>query len=262
METVTSADGTRIAYWQEGAGPPLLLVHGGVCDHLAWYFVVPLLANKFTLYTYDRRGRGESGDTPPYAVEREVEDIAAMLKAIGEPSHLLGHSAGGMLALLAAEQTDDLLCLILYEPAFVVEGVRERPAPEALDKMKALLAAGDRDEVIRMAIRETVGFSEPEIAILEAGPDWEQLRSVAHAIPQDWELWNQSFDARRASTVRARTLLLLGSDSPQWLQAATRAVLAALPCATLQVLQGQQHHAMMTAPDMFALAVVRFVEQG
>ena len=83
------------------------MAHGGLCDRFAWYFVVPLLARKFTVYTFDRRGRGASGDTPPYAAEREREDIAAILRAIGEPVHLLGHSAGGILALQTAERTRD-----------------------------------------------------------------------------------------------------------------------------------------------------------
>jgi pimeloyl-ACP methyl ester carboxylesterase len=262
MKTVTSADGTRIAFWREGAGPPLLLVHGGVCDHLAWYFVVPLLARKFTVFTYDRRGRGESGDTPPYAVEREVEDIVAMLKAIGEPAHLLGHSAGGILALLAAERWDDLLSLTLYEPAFVVEGARDRPAPEVLDKMKALLAVGDRDEVIRIAMRETLDLPESEIAKMGAGPGWENLIAVAHTIPYDWELWDEPLVEERVRKVQTRALLLMGSESPSWLQVGTEAVLAALPCARLEVLQGQEHLATVTAPEMFAQVVVRFVEQG
>lgn len=262
METVTSADGTLIAFWREGSGPPLLLVHGGACDHLAWYYVVPLLARRFTVYTYDRRGRGESGNTSPYSVEREVEDIAAMLKAIGEPAHLLGHSAGGMLALMAAGRNEDLLSMMLYEPAFLIEGARERPGPETLKKMQSLLAAGDRDEVIRIAIRQTVEFSEDDIAAMETGPGWEQLRSVAHAIPQDWLLWEQPFVAERVSTVKTRTLVLLGSQSPAWLQLAAQAVLAALPSATLELLQGQQHHAIITAPEMFAQAVVSFAEQG
>src|SRR5580698_2862875 len=138
METVTSADGTRIAFWRAGSGP-LLLVHGGICDHFAWYFVTPQLAQRFTVYAFDRRGRGASGDTPPYAAAREVEDIAALLQAIGEPAHLLGHSAGGILALQAAERAHDLLSLILYEPAFVIDGARERPGPETLEKIRSLL---------------------------------------------------------------------------------------------------------------------------
>ena len=188
METVTSADGTRIAFWREGSGPPLLLVHGGICDHFAWYFVVPLLAQRFTVYTFDRRGRGASGDTPPYAPERERQDIAGMLRAIGEPAHLLGHSAGGILALQAAGRAHDLLSLILYEPAFVVDGARERPGLESLEKMRRLLAAGDRDEVVRTAMRESVGAPDTEIAALAAGPGWTHLLEVAPAIPYDWKI--------------------------------------------------------------------------
>ena len=261
METAASADGTRIAYWREGSGPPLLLVHGGVCDHLAWHFVLPFLARSFTVYTFDRRGRGESGDTLPFAVEREVEDIEAMLRAIGEPAHLLGHSAGGILALLAAERTDKLLSLILYEPAFVVDGTRQRPGPEVLKRMQGLLAAGDRDEVIRTAIRETLDLTEEHIAAMGAGPGWQHLRAVAHTVPYDWQLWDEPLVPERVNAVQTRTLLLTGSESPTWLQIGTRAVLAALPNATLEVLEGQEHHATVTAPETFAQVVVDFASR-
>jgi pimeloyl-ACP methyl ester carboxylesterase len=260
MEFATSQDGTQIAYWCEGSGTPLLLVHGGVCDHMAWYYVTPLLARNFTVFAYDRRGRGESSDTPPYAVERELDDIAAMLRVIGEPAHLLGHSAGGILALLAAERTDNLLRLILYEPAFVVDGARPRPAPQIIEKMKSLLAAGDRAEVVRIAMRETLGLSESEIAAMGGGPGWDQLLSVAHAIPSDFELWNVPLAEEQVRAVQTRALLLMGSESPEWLQIGARAVKAALPNASLEVLNGQEHHATITAPEMFAQAVIDFVQ--
>lgn len=260
-EEATSTDGTRIAYWREGQGPPLLLVHGGASDHMAWYFVAPLLARDFEVFTYDRRGRGESGDTLPYGVEREVEDVVAMLNAIGQPAHLVGHSAGGILALLAAEHVSNLLSLTLYEPAFVVEGTRERPSYEVLGKMKSLLSEGNRDELIRMVMRETLGLPESEIDAMSAGPGWEHLLAVAHAVPYDWELWMERMDGERAGTVRTRALLLMGSESPAWLQAGTKAVAAALPCARLQVLAGQEHLATMTAPELFAEAVASFANQ-
>jgi pimeloyl-ACP methyl ester carboxylesterase len=258
METVASADGTRIAFWRAGSGPPLLLVHGGICDHFAWYFVAPLLARQFTVYTFDRRGRGDSGDTPPYAAQREVEDIAALLQAIGEPAHLLGHSAGGILAVQAAERAHDLLSLILYEPAFVIDGARERPGREILEKMRSLLAAGNRDETVRIAMRESVGASEAEIAALAAGPGWDRLLAVADAIPNDWMLWEERFNSKSASTIRMRTLMLTGSESPSWLRQGTAAILFALPDARMVVLPGQAHSAMITAPDLFAQAVIEF----
>ena len=256
--TATSADGTPIAFWRQGQGPPLLLVHGGACDHLAWYFVVPSLAQAFTVYTYDRRGHGESGNVLPYAVEREVEDVEAMLVAIGEPAHLLGHSAGGILALEAAERVDNLLSLILYEPAYVVPGARERPNPEVLGQMNALLSTGNRAEVVRIAIRETLGLSEAEISAMEQGPGWEQLCSVADAIPYDWKLWDRELDLRRLSAVRAQVLVLMGSQSPQWLKIAAETLASALPGAALRVLEGQAHSAMISSPALFAHAVEEF----
>ena len=260
METVTSADGTRIAYWREGSGPPLLMVHGGICDHFAWYFVVPLLARKFTVYTFDRRGRGASGDTPPYASEREREDIAAMLQAIGEPAHLLGHSAGGILALQTAEKVRDLLSLILYEPGYIIDGSREYPAPEVLAKMKSLLSEGDRDTALRIAMRESVGVSEAEIAALASGPAWTRLLAVASGIPNDWMLWQEQFSPEAVREIRTPALILMGTESPAWLRHGTQAVHAALPSSRLTLLPAQGHSAMITGPQLFAQAVIDFVE--
>jgi pimeloyl-ACP methyl ester carboxylesterase len=237
----------------------MLLVHGGACDHMAWYYVAPLLAKSFTVYSYDRRGRGESGDTPPYTAEKELEDMEALMKAIGEPVHLVGHSAGGILALLTTERGHALRSMTLYEPAFIVDGARKRPGPELVAKMESLLAAGDRAEVVRMAMRETLELPESEIAAMGAGPGWEQLLSVAHSIPCDFKLWDEPFVAERAQKVEARTLVLMGSESPEWLQTGTRAVKEALPNARLEVMQGQAHLATVTAPEMFAQAVIDFV---
>jgi pimeloyl-ACP methyl ester carboxylesterase len=251
---VPSADGTRIAYWREGSGPSLLLVHGGACDPMAWCCVVPRLARRFRAYSYDRRGGRESGDTAPYAVERELEDLAAMLRAIGQPVHLLGHSTGGILALLGAQSGHHLLSLMLYQPAFVVEGAGKWPGTEMLAKMQSLLALGDRGEVVQMAIRETLELPEGEIAAMAAGPGWEPLLSAALTIPYDWTVWHQPLAEERVHAVRTPTLLLMGSESPQWLQVGTKAVFAALSDARLQVLAGQHHLATVTAPEQFAQA--------
>jgi pimeloyl-ACP methyl ester carboxylesterase len=258
MYTAISEDGTPIAYWREGSGPPLLLVHGGACDHYAWYSVTPMLARTFTVYALDRRGRGQSGDTPPHTVARELEDIVAVLGAIGEPAHLLGHSAGAILALGAAERAETLRSLILYEPPFIIHGARPRPAPEILERMKALLAAGDHDEVLRIAMRESIDVPEEQIERMKAGPGWEHLRAVAPAIPYDWKLWDERLEPGRLARLRMPALLLLGSESPAWLHVGTKAVLAALPNARLAMLPGQAHAAMVTAPELFAQAVARF----
>jgi pimeloyl-ACP methyl ester carboxylesterase/AcrR family transcriptional regulator len=261
MDTTVSADSTRIAFWKRGSGPPLLLMHGGLCDHLAWYFVTPMLARKFTVYAMDRRGRGSSGSESPHSAEREVEDILAMLARIGEPAHLLGHSAGGILALAAAEQRSDLLSLMLYEPAFVLEGTRERPGPEVLERIRALLAKGDLDEVIHIAMKETVATPEAEIEAMRAGPGWEQLRSVAPAILNDWALWEERLKLERLASLKMPVLLITGAESPAWLRATSQAILAALPHARAVELPDQGHAAMVTAPELFAQEVESFADQ-
>jgi pimeloyl-ACP methyl ester carboxylesterase len=128
--------------------------------------------------------------------------------------------------------------------------------------MQSVLALGDRWEVVRMAIRKTSGLPESEIAAMAAGPGWEPLLSVAHTIPYDWMVWHQPLVEERVHAVRTRILLLMGSESPQWLQMGTKAVFAALPDARLQVLAGQQHLATVTRPERFAHAVAAWVDEG
>ena len=256
--TASSADGTRIAFWHEGSGPPLLLVHGGLCDHLAWYFITPLLARHFTVWSFDRRGHGISGDTLPYSTEREVEDIDAILQVIGEPACLLGHSAGAILSLLVALGGREFRKLMLYEPPFIVHDARRRPAPEVLGTMQRLLAEGKPDDALRIAMRETVGLSDTAIDHMRSQSGWEHLRQSARGIPNDWQIWDQPFP-EHLEELRTPTLLLEGTESPEWIRISTRAVHDALPFATLVELEGQGHAAMITAPESFAAKVLEFL---
>src|SRR5918998_6394003 len=127
QETVTSEDGTRIAGWRSGEGPPLVLVHGTAADHSRWKPVLPAFEERFTVYAVDRRGRGDSGDAEDYAIEREFEDVAAVVDTIGEPANLLGHSYGALCALEAALLTPNVRKLVLYEPPMEVTGERINP---------------------------------------------------------------------------------------------------------------------------------------
>ena len=145
MQTVLSADGTQIPYWYSGEGPPLLLVHGALADRIAWILIQPLLAERFTVYAMNRRGREASGEPAPHTIEREFEDIVAVVDAIAEPVHLLGHSGGALCALGAALLTDRLRSLTLYEP----------PPP------------GARVDVELKSLREMIHNSEPEDIVLE-----------------------------------------------------------------------------------------------
>lgn len=262
MQVTSSADGTRIAFWREGSGPPVLLVHGGICDHHAWHAVVPLLARRHTVWTYDRRGRGASGDAPPYRVEREVEDITALLDAIGEPAHLLGHSAGAMLALAAALRGPRLLSLILYEPPFAVGGDPADPDPGERAQIEACLAAGDRDQALRLAMRATVATPDAELDRLQAGSGWQHLRALAPSILYDWRIWEEGRIPPRPTTLPVPVLLLLGSETIPRIRVATEALRQALPRARLKILPGQAHFAMVAAPELFAGEVVDFMERA
>jgi pimeloyl-ACP methyl ester carboxylesterase len=258
MQTVNSRDGTPLACWRTGNGAPLLLVHGGLCDHLSWFFAEPLLALHFTVWSYDRRGRGQSGDTQPHSPQREADDIEAILAAIREPAHLLGHSAGGIASLHTALRFSTLRSLMLYEPPYIATGARAKPARAVLEEMERLLAAGDPDAALGVAMRETVDMSDVEIDTLRCSPGWEHLRAAARAIPYDWALWDDQPSPEALAAIMTPTLVLMGSKSPAWLRAATQAVAAALPHAQLIMMEGEGHNAMITAPASFAAEIVRF----
>lgn len=147
MQTVTSKDGTHIAFWCSGSGPPLVLVHGTSASHTRWAPVLGLLEQHFSVCAIDRRGRGESGDANAYAIEREFEDVAAVVDALGESVHLLGHSYGAICALEAALLTQNIRTLILYEPPIPVEDVPIYPEC-IIERLQMLLDAGDREGVV------------------------------------------------------------------------------------------------------------------
>ena len=183
VHTVRSADGTAIAYEDVGAGPPLVLVHGSVSDRTYWAPVVPALAERFTVMSIDRRGRGDSGDAPSYAVEREAEDIAAVVDAVGEPVHLVGHSYGGLCALESAPRTANLAALTLYEPAIVAGGTIPEDLVTHLD---ALIAAGERDAAVELMMGELVGL--PADVLVELRADraaWQPMADSVHTLPRE-----------------------------------------------------------------------------
>ena len=160
MDKIISCDGTPIAYHRIGAGPPLVLAHGSGASNPAvgWPAVLPALEERFTVYAVDRRGYGESGDSPNYVIEREFEDLAALVDSIGEPTALLGHSFGALCALGAAMLTHNVARLILYEPAISFPGMPFY-AEGTIERLQALLDAGDRDAVLNVIFCEIAGMS-------------------------------------------------------------------------------------------------------
>lgn len=267
MESVRSADGTRIAYQRSGDGPPLVLVHGTADDHSRWARLLPEFAETFTVYAVDRRGRGASGagDATTYAIEREFEDLVAVVEATGEPAHLLGHSYGALCALEASLLTDKLRKLVLYEPPIPIPPGSAGSlitSPETVAQMETQLAAGDLEGVLLTFAREIAKVPEDVIAFLRTLPEWQtgvdaaptivaEVRAVEHYV----------FDPVRFRSLTAPTLLLKGSESPPYLLAATEAVAAALPNCRLTTFSGQGHLAMDTAPELFLREVMQFLTE-
>lgn len=261
METVISHDGTPIAYFRSGSGPPLVLVPGtGAANPIAWTAVVPALEEHFTICAVDRRGHGKSGDSTAYAIEREYEDIAAVVDSLGEPAHLLGHSFGGLLALEAALRTRNIRTLVLYEPALgTLGGVLQYPAG-FLDRLEALLEAGDREGALTLHYHENVGMTPGEIEQFRSSPAWQERLGLAHTLAREMRADERYvFDAQRFKDLHTPTLLLQGGDSADVLKGGTITLAAALPDSRIVVMPGQQHIAMYTAPEIFVHEVLTFL---
>lgn len=251
MDKVISHDGTAIAYYRRGKGMPLVLVHGsGAANALAWTAVLSALEEHFSVYVVDRRGHGESGDGPIYALEHEFQDIAAVIDSIGEPANLLGHSFGALCALEAALLTRNLRRLILYEPGIPLTGVSLYPEG-VLDRLQILLDSGDREGALLTLYREVVMMPAHEIEQLRSSTAWSARVATAPTLLRESRAEGlYQFEARRFKDLHVSTLLLLGGDSPAFLQAATKAVDGALPNSRIALMPGQQHTAMYTAPDL------------
>jgi pimeloyl-ACP methyl ester carboxylesterase len=248
MPTVTSADGTTIAYETTGSGPPLIVVDGAL-GYRALGFSKKLaeeLASRFTVYTYDRRGRGESGDTPPYAVEREVEDIAALIEAAGGSAHVYGISSGAALALEAANRGLPIDRLALYEIPFVVDSSREPMDPNYRSNVERAIAEGKPGDAVKHFMR-LVGVPGPFIAVMRFMPMWPKLKASAHTLLYDKDVLGDTgsgkpLPADRTSGVTVPTLAVAGGKSPEWMRNSMVAVANAIPTPEYRTLDGQTHN--------------------
>jgi pimeloyl-ACP methyl ester carboxylesterase len=260
---VRSRDGTDIACYRSGAGSPLVLVHGTTADHTRWAPVLPALSQRFTVYAVDRRGRGGSGDTGPYALEREFEDLVAVIDSRGQSVNVLGHSYGGMIALEAATRTTNIRRLIVYEgAAFPEEGLVDIYPPGSIERIEGLLNAGDRDGAVTAMMGEIAGLSPDQVEFLKTLPAWRARVEAADTIPRELRA-DRDYrpDRERLSRLRTPTLFLLGGDSPSFYRTTTESLADALPDARIAVMPGQQHAAMDTGPDVFLTELFRFLEE-
>jgi pimeloyl-ACP methyl ester carboxylesterase len=260
MEKVASKDGTIIAFEQSGDGPPLVLVHGTSGTYSRWAPILPDLRKHFTVYAVERRGRGESGDgATPYAIEREFEDVAAVVDSIREPVDLFGHSYGGICALEAALLTDNIVKLVLYEPPILSQDV-EPNSDDLASRLQAMLDVGDREGILMTFMRDAVRMPLSEIETSRSMPVWNARVAAAHTLPREVRARaGYRFEAERFKDLTVPTLLLLGGDSPDPLRRAARTLATVLPNSRTGVLPGQRHVAMETAPDLLVKELLIFL---
>jgi len=256
ISTVASKDGTQIEIECAGAGPSLLIVHGGTGDRTRWTPLFPLLASKFRVCAMDRRAHGASGDTLPYSLQKEVEDVVAVVAAQPGPVFVLGHSFGAVCAYEAAFQTAKIAKLALYEPP-----VRVGDHAEILARMEAMMRNGDRDGALVTFMSEIVMISADEVSAMKARPSWAGLlTTIEYSVRQDRALSQYQFDSARARTLSAPTLLMMGSKSVSAeLRRSKDSLRETLPHQTFVVFEGQEHNAMDAIPEEFAARVSSFL---
>ena len=262
--TTTSADGTTIAYDHRGTGPAVILVGGAsqyrVFDPRTAQIADLLAAHGYNVVHYDRRGRGGSGDTAPYATEREVEDIAALIDEVGGSAALFGQSSGGALVLDAIAAGLPVTKAFLYEPPFIVDDSRPPLPADYRDNLDALVAAGRRGDVVEYFLTTAVGVPAEIVAGMRQSPIWPGFEAVAHTLPYDAALMEGTLDNRplptdRWSAVTIPVFIGNGGASPQQMQSAADALAALLPNTRRGTFEGQEHG---IDPAVLALALAEF----
>ena len=262
---VTSRDGTAIAVFRSGLpdGPPVLLIHGTTADHTTFRTVGPMLGTAYDVYAMDRRGRGDSGDSLPYSIEREFEDVAAVADVLGEDRHgpidLVGHSYGGRTALGAALLTGAVARVVCYEGAPTPPGASYHP-PGVEDRLRERLDAGDSDGALALFFVEVVGMSDEALAAYRANPIWQSRAAAAGTILRELEAELEPAASLEAlGLVRQPVLQILGTASLPVFHEATGALDARLADGRIARIDGARHAAHHTHPDAFVAAVRGFL---
>ena len=259
MSAVTSKDGTRIAYERSGHGPALIVIDGALCSRRLGPSpkLTPLLATQFTVYAYDRRGRGESGNTNPYSPAREVEDLAALVEAAGGSACLLGLSSGGALALEAAASGLPIRKVVAYEPPYVDDsGQRGGAAHEG--HLMRLIADGNRGGAVKYFMKDMVGAPAVFVVMMRLMPwIWRKLEDVAPTLPYDAAVMTQfRIPRERFAAIGVPVLVMNGAKTDARLRDAARVIANAIPAARHQELAGQTHN---VKPAVLAPAVAEFL---
>ena len=254
MDTVKSADGTIIAYDQVGDGPPLIVSVGAFCTRRT--FVPPDdLAARFTVYTYDRRGRGDSGDTQPYAPEREYEDLAAVASVGAETPSVFGHSSGAAIALRAAARGVTMAALVAYEAPFANDDTPPPPADPAA-RITALVAEGRRGEAVEFWMRDVVHLPAEVVAGMKKMPWFKGMEPLTPTLPYDIAVTDGGVPTAELAAITVPVLVLGGGNSPAWFQRSVAEQAAAIPGGRLQMIDGYDHNA---PPEVIASILLDFL---
>jgi pimeloyl-ACP methyl ester carboxylesterase len=261
METVTSSDGTTIAFDRLGDGPPVIVVGGQLCDRALTRPTAEELAKRFTVFNYDRRGRGGSGDTSPYALEREVEDIGALIAEARGKASVYGHSSGAALALHAAAGLP-ISKLVLHEPPYNPEGdeYRQRATRKEAEHIRTLLAEDRRGEAVEY-FWASIGMPQEMVDEMRQTPRWAELEAMAPTMAYDSEVMGDigrggAVPTDLAGRVRCETLVLVGGASPEWMIDVARQVAKAMPQGRYRVLEGQEH---VVPPEILVPVLAEFL---
>lgn len=261
MPTVQSKDGTLIAFEKKGAGPAVIVVDGALCYRASGPSgpLAELLQPHFTVYTYDRRGRGESGNTQPYAVEREVEDIEALINAAGGSAFVYGISSGAALALEAASRIQGIQKMALYEIPYIVDDSLPPQPDDYVARMDGLIESNRRGDAVRLFMR-TVGAPAIFVSLMRFMPVWSKLKAIAHTLLYDFRILGENrfgkpLRAEQWSSATMPTLVMDGGKSPDWMRNAMRSLAEVLPNARYRALDGQTH---MLKPEALAPVLAEF----
>src|SRR4028118_518593 len=247
VDKVTSRDGTPIAFDRLGNGPPVIMVCGAMCDRALMRPTAEELAKHFTVFNYDRRGRGDSADTAPYAVEREIEDIGALIIEAGGTASVYGHSSGAGLVLHAAAHGLPIAKIVLHDPPYAPDGDEEarRSSREYGENLKAVLSEDRRGDAVELFMT-MVGMPQEMIEGMRHTPRWAELEAIAPTLAYDSEVMgdigrNGTIPVDQAGRATVPALVLTGGADYPWMTEVGRRLADVMPNGRHRVLEGQEH---------------------
>lgn len=265
QKNLTSKDGTTIAFEESGVGPAIVLVDAALADRSGSAKLTVPLSEKFTVINYDRRGRGKSTDKQPYAIEREIEDIEALIDATGGSAFLFGSSSGSVLALDAANKlVHKVRGLVMYEPPFIVDDSRPPMPNDFADQVTKLVSADRRSDAVKLFFNKGMGIPSVFVTLMRLFMrDWPKMVQIAHTIPYDLAVLagtqsGKPLPVDRWASVTAPTLVLTGGKSEAFFHKGAKALADFLPNTQHRILKDQHHGSVVTAPEVIASEIVEF----